>query len=186
MPRRVGGRPPHDRAAAADVRVRSAAAPGGRVVRRGPPAGALRAGAGDGAPRVPLPRRGDVRARLPGGRASRGGARSGRLRRRDQPRADALLAVRERGAPGTRRRDPARAPRGRGMSTLERILWIDAAAGASGDMILGALVDLGAPLREVKRAVASLPLEGVKLSEKRVTRGAVAAAKIDVTVRGDH
>ena len=69
------------------------------------------------------------------------------------------------------------------MSAGERVLWIDAAAGASGDMILGALVDLGAPLREVKRAVAALPLDGVRLSERRVTRGAVAAAKIDVTVK---
>ncbi|HJQ99963.1 MAG TPA: nickel pincer cofactor biosynthesis protein LarC [Candidatus Polarisedimenticolaceae bacterium] len=72
------------------------------------------------------------------------------------------------------------------MSAVERVLWIDAAAGASGDMILGALVDLGAPLREVKRAVASLPLDGVKLSERRVTRGAVAAAKIDVTVKNER
>ena len=72
------------------------------------------------------------------------------------------------------------------MSAGERVLWIDAAAGASGDMILGALVDLGAPLREVKRAVAALPLDGVRLSERRVTRGAVAAAKIDVTVKNER
>ena len=72
------------------------------------------------------------------------------------------------------------------MRAAERVLWIDAAAGASGDMILGALVDLGAPLRDVKRAVASLPLDGVKLSERRVTRGAVAAAKIDVTVKNER
>jgi len=72
------------------------------------------------------------------------------------------------------------------VSDVERVLWIDAAAGASGDMILGALVDLGAPLREVRRAVASLPLEGVKLVERRVTRGAVAATKVDVVVRGER
>jgi uncharacterized protein (TIGR00299 family) protein len=70
------------------------------------------------------------------------------------------------------------------VSAVERVLWIDAAAGASGDMVLGALVDLGAPLREVRRALASLPLEGVKLVERRVTRGAVAATKVDVVVRG--
>jgi hypothetical protein len=70
------------------------------------------------------------------------------------------------------------------MTPVERILWIDAAAGASGDMILGALVDLGVPMKAVRRAVASLPIDGLKLTERRVSRGAVAATKVDVVVRG--
>jgi pyridinium-3,5-bisthiocarboxylic acid mononucleotide nickel chelatase len=65
-------------------------------------------------------------------------------------------------------------------ASVERILWIDAAAGAAGDMILGALVDLGAPIKDVRRAVAALDLDGVKLAESRVTRGAVAATRIEV------
>ena len=70
------------------------------------------------------------------------------------------------------------------MSEPETILWIDATAGASGDMILGALVDLGAPLAAVKRAVSGLRLRGVRLIRKSVVRGAVAATKIDVTIAG--
>lgn len=70
------------------------------------------------------------------------------------------------------------------MSKPETILWIDATAGASGDMILGALVDLGAPLSAVKRAVSALRLRGVRLARKSVVRGAVAATKIDVTIAG--
>ena len=70
------------------------------------------------------------------------------------------------------------------MSEPETILWIDATAGASGDMILGALVDLGAPFSAVKRAVGGLRLHGVRLAQKSVVRGAVAAAKIDVTIAG--
>jgi uncharacterized protein (TIGR00299 family) protein len=57
-------------------------------------------------------------------------------------------------------------------------------------MILGALVDCGAPLAVVKRAVAGLRLRGVRLARRAVVRGAVAATKIDVvvpgTTRDDH
>jgi hypothetical protein len=70
------------------------------------------------------------------------------------------------------------------MSAREKILWLDATAGASGDMILGALVDLGAPVAAVKRAVAGLGLSGVRLSRHAVVRGAVAATKIDVGIAG--
>jgi len=70
------------------------------------------------------------------------------------------------------------------VSGIETVLWLDATAGASGDMILGALVDLGAPFAVVKRAVASLGLRGVRLSRHAVVRGAVAATKIDVLIAG--
>lgn len=70
------------------------------------------------------------------------------------------------------------------MSREEKVLWLDATAGASGDMILGALVDLGAPFPAVKRAVASLALKGVRLTRRKVVRGAVSATKIDVAIAG--
>ena len=70
------------------------------------------------------------------------------------------------------------------MSGQEKILWFDATAGASGDMILGALVDLGAPFARVKQAIASLDLHGVRVTRKAVVRGAVAATKIDVRISG--
>jgi hypothetical protein len=70
------------------------------------------------------------------------------------------------------------------MSAREKILWLDATAGAAGDMILGALVDLGAPFAVVQRAVGGLGLRGVRLSRHPVVRGAVAATKIDVLVAG--
>jgi len=70
------------------------------------------------------------------------------------------------------------------MSADEKILWLDATAGASGDMILGALVDLGAPFPAIKRAVAGLGLPGVRLTRRDVSRGAVAATKIDVGIAG--
>lgn len=75
------------------------------------------------------------------------------------------------------------------MSKHESILWLDAGAGASGDMILGALIDLGASLPAVKRAVAGLGLPGVKIARRAATRGAVRATQVQVTVAGhahDH
>ena len=70
------------------------------------------------------------------------------------------------------------------MSAREKILWLDATAGAAGDMILGALVDLGAPFAVVQRAVGGLGLRGLRLTRRAVVRGAVAATKIDLGIAG--
>lgn len=66
------------------------------------------------------------------------------------------------------------------MSGPARILHIDATAGASGDMCLGALVAVGVPLAAIRRAVARLPISGYRLTARHVLRGAVAATKVDV------
>lgn len=58
--------------------------------------------------------------------------------------------------------------------------WLDCAAGASGDMLLGALVDAGAPLQVMQEAVDALAVEPVLLSTGNVTRQGIAATKVDV------
>ncbi len=63
-----------------------------------------------------------------------------------------------------------------------RILYVDATAGASGDMILGALVDLGVPIGAIRQVVGTLPVRGWRLSSRKVTRAGLAARKIDVRV----
>ncbi|WP_369140478.1 nickel pincer cofactor biosynthesis protein LarC [Modestobacter versicolor] len=58
--------------------------------------------------------------------------------------------------------------------------WLDLAAGASGDMLLGALVDAGVPLEVPAAAVAALPVEAVTLTVEPVTRHGLGAARVHV------
>jgi pyridinium-3,5-bisthiocarboxylic acid mononucleotide nickel chelatase len=67
-----------------------------------------------------------------------------------------------------------------------RTLYFDCFAGASGDMILGALVDLGLPLDELRRALGSLALDECDIAVDRVTRGGIGAAKFKVIERGEQ
>ncbi len=65
------------------------------------------------------------------------------------------------------------------MST-RRVVYFDCASGASGDMLLGAVVDLGLPLERLRAALAKLPLSGYRIEASRVTRCGLAATKVDV------
>ncbi len=61
-----------------------------------------------------------------------------------------------------------------------KLVYFDLVSGASGDMILGALVDAGLPFAELQRALLGLHLPDFELDLRRVMRGAFAATKIDV------
>ena len=58
--------------------------------------------------------------------------------------------------------------------------WLDCAAGASGDMFLGALVDAGVPLPVLERAVDAVAPQAVTLRAERVTRAGFAALHVRV------
>lgn len=60
------------------------------------------------------------------------------------------------------------------------LAWFDASAGASGDMLLGALVGAGAPLAVVQAAVDALGVEPIRLVRREVRRAGLAATKVDV------
>ena len=58
-----------------------------------------------------------------------------------------------------------------------RILYFDCFNGASGDMILGALLDAGVPFEGLRAAVGSLAIDGCDLTAERVLRAGVSATK---------
>ena len=62
------------------------------------------------------------------------------------------------------------------------ICWLNPFAGISGDMFLGALLDLGAPLDTVRSAIASTGVTGWDLSTEPVQRAGVRALHAVVTV----
>ncbi|GGU22144.1 nickel pincer cofactor biosynthesis protein LarC [Nocardioides albus] len=61
-------------------------------------------------------------------------------------------------------------------------VWVDASSGASGDMLLGALVDAGVPLSVITSAVDAVAPEPVRLDAEPVTRGALAATRCHVEI----
>ena len=67
-----------------------------------------------------------------------------------------------------------------------RIAYLDAFSGVSGDMTVGALLDLGLPLSAVRDAVATLKLDGVEVSAEPTLRSGIAATKFHVRVHGRH
>ncbi|MBI2206290.1 MAG: nickel pincer cofactor biosynthesis protein LarC [Candidatus Rokubacteria bacterium] len=68
-----------------------------------------------------------------------------------------------------------------------RIAYFDCPSGAAGDMIMGALVDAGAPFDALRAALHTLPLGGWELTRREVTKGAFRATKVDVEIAGtDH
>lgn len=66
------------------------------------------------------------------------------------------------------------------------VLWIDASSGASGDMLLGALVGAGVPLDVVRRSVDAVSPEPVVLRQETVTRAGFAATRCHVEVDESH
>ena len=69
---------------------------------------------------------------------------------------------------------------------MPRILYFDCFNGASGDMVLGALLDAGLPLDELKHALGSLGTDGVSVSARRVLRAGVSATKFVVEDGSDQ
>jgi uncharacterized protein (TIGR00299 family) protein len=62
------------------------------------------------------------------------------------------------------------------------MVYFDCASGVSGDMVLGALVDLGLSIEALRQALAGLPLRGYRIEAREVKRAGIRALKVDVVV----
>ena len=63
-----------------------------------------------------------------------------------------------------------------------RAAYFDCYSGISGDMILGALVDLGVNPANIRKALKTIDLKGYKLRTSQVQRGLIAGTKVHVKV----
>ena len=61
-----------------------------------------------------------------------------------------------------------------------RIAYFDCFAGASGDMILGALLEGGLSLDALAAQLAKLPLSGYEISAEKAQRGALTGTQVRV------
>ena len=63
---------------------------------------------------------------------------------------------------------------------MSRVLYFDCFSGISGDMALGAMLDAGLPLEDLRTALGSLALAGLDVGAERVLRAGVSSTKFVV------
>lgn len=64
--------------------------------------------------------------------------------------------------------------------------YLEAEAGVAGDMLVGALLDLGADKDNLIKAIASLPLDGYEIKISRVKKAGIDACDFDVVLDEDN
>lgn len=70
---------------------------------------------------------------------------------------------------------------------MNRVLYFDCFAGASGDMIIGSLLDLGVELKALDSELSKLALDGYALKAQKIVKSGFSAIKFDVLLKDeDH
>ncbi len=67
-----------------------------------------------------------------------------------------------------------------------KILYLEPFSGISGDMMIGALLDLGCDFAELQNKLELLPLRGYQLSSQKCSRSGIQATKFDVQTGHSH
>src|ERR1041385_598163 len=67
-----------------------------------------------------------------------------------------------------------------------KTLYLDIFSGLSGDMLLGALIDLGVDVRKLERELRKLDLDGYHLHVARGKKSGIDGVKFDVHLEKDH
>ena len=62
------------------------------------------------------------------------------------------------------------------------IMFIEPSSGASGDMMIGALLDIGFSFEELSEKLLLLPLDGYRLSAEKCSRSGIQSTKFDVHI----
>ena len=65
-----------------------------------------------------------------------------------------------------------------------KTLYLDVFSGLSGDMFIGALLDLGADFRQLEYSLAKLNLDGYRLEHRRAAKCGIEGVKFDVHLTG--
>jgi len=65
----------------------------------------------------------------------------------------------------------------------KRVLFFDCFSGISGDMILGALVDLGVNLDSIRKGLEGLNVKGYAIKSRKVKRNGITGTKIDIVLK---
>lgn len=64
-----------------------------------------------------------------------------------------------------------------------KIAYVDLIGGASGDMLVGAILDAGVPLEALRQKFRKLPVSGWTLEAKKVTKQGIAATSVVVRIK---
>ena len=67
-----------------------------------------------------------------------------------------------------------------------KAIYFDCFSGASGDMILGCLLDLGLSLEALKSQLAQLKVQNYTLAARKLVKGNLSATKFDVNIEHEH
>ena len=67
-----------------------------------------------------------------------------------------------------------------------KIAYLDCFSGISGDMFLGALLDIGLPFEELEKAINSLPFDGYSIDWKKEIKNGLSSTKFIVSIDEHH